>query len=206
MATLRKQKGTIGNYGRYGAYVSYSTSTSNTAVTLTVTNFGGYLHCTATSNGDTYSRTATDKYYWYASGESQGAHYYSGTYGSHKVGANGYVYINWHTYNKTFTFNRTTSAQTKYLYLGTSSSSYTSTSISVPALPSYTVSYNANGGSGAPGNQTKYYGIALTLSSTKPTRSGYIFNGWNTAANGSGTNYASGASYSGNAALALYAK
>jgi len=35
----------------------------------------------------------------------------------------------------------------------------------------YTVSYNANGGSGAPGSQTKNYGSNLTLSSTKPTRS-----------------------------------
>ena len=35
----------------------------------------------------------------------------------------------------------------------------------------YTVSYNANGGSGAPGNQTKRYTQNLTLSSTKPTKS-----------------------------------
>ena len=34
----------------------------------------------------------------------------------------------------------------------------------------YTISYNANGGTGAPGNQTKTYGVDLTLSSTKPTR------------------------------------
>ncbi len=35
----------------------------------------------------------------------------------------------------------------------------------------YTVSFNANGGSGAPGNQTKIYGTDLTLSSSKPTKS-----------------------------------
>ena len=35
----------------------------------------------------------------------------------------------------------------------------------------YTVKYDANGGSGAPSNQTKTYGVALTLSSTKPTKS-----------------------------------
>lgn len=34
----------------------------------------------------------------------------------------------------------------------------------------YTVSYNANGGTGAPSSQTKTYGVTLTLSSTKPTR------------------------------------
>ena len=42
----------------------------------------------------------------------------------------------------------------------------------------YTVSFNANGGLGAPSAQTKTHGMALTLSSTKPTRSGYSFTGW----------------------------
>ena len=39
-------------------------------------------------------------------------------------------------------------------------------------INTYTVSYNANGGSGAPSAQTKTYGVNLTLSSTKPTRTG----------------------------------
>ena len=69
----------------------------------------------------------------------------------------------------------------------------------------YTVKYDANGGSGAPGNQTKTYGVALTLSSTKPTRTGYTFSKWNTKADGTGTNYNSGAKYTGNANLTLYA-
>lgn len=34
----------------------------------------------------------------------------------------------------------------------------------------YTIKYDANGGTGAPGNQTKTHGTALTLSSTKPTK------------------------------------
>lgn len=42
----------------------------------------------------------------------------------------------------------------------------------------HTIHYDANGGSGAPGNQTKVYGTALTLSRTKPTRTGYTFKGW----------------------------
>ena len=79
-------------------------------------------------------------------------------------------------------------------------------SYTVPALPTYTVSYSANGGSGAPGNQTKQHGTNITLSSTKPTRTGYSFSTWNTASNGTGTNYASGGTYTGNANLALYAK
>lgn len=80
------------------------------------------------------------------------------------------------------------------------------TSWTVPAKPSYKVSYNANGGSGAPSDQTKWYGENLTLSSTKPTRTGYTFAGWNTNSSGTGTNYSSGGTYTGNAAVTLYAK
>lgn len=79
-------------------------------------------------------------------------------------------------------------------------------SISVSAKTSYTISYNANGGSGAPSNQTKWYGTNLTLSSTKPTRTGYSFNKWNTNSGGTGTSYNSGATYTANAAATLYAQ
>ena len=81
---------------------------------------------------------------------------------------------------------------------------YASMSYTVPALTSYKVSYNANGGSGAPSAQTKYYGKTLKLSSTKPTRTGYTFKGWATSASGS-VAYASGANYTTNAAVTLYA-
>ncbi len=76
--------------------------------------------------------------------------------------------------------------------------------ISVPALTSYTVSYNANGGSGAPGSQTKWKDQKLTLSSTKPTKTGHTFQGWATSASGS-VAYAAGASYTANANVTLYA-
>ena len=77
-------------------------------------------------------------------------------------------------------------------------------SISVPAKTSYKVTYSANGGSGAPSAQTKWYGTALTLSSTKPTRTGYTFKGWATSSTGS-VAYAAGASYTSNASATLYA-
>lgn len=56
--------------------------------------------------------------------------------------------------------------------------------ISVPPLPSHTVSYNANGGSGAPASQTKWWGEVLTLSTTRPTRANHTFLGWATSAGG----------------------
>ena len=70
----------------------------------------------------------------------------------------------------------------------------------------YTISYDANGGSGAPSAQTKDGGIDLNLSGVAPTRAGYVFKGWNTAADGSGTSYASGATFTGNADTTLYAQ
>lgn len=70
----------------------------------------------------------------------------------------------------------------------------------------YNINYNANGGSGAPSGQTKKHGDSITLSTTKPTRSNYDFIGWNTASNGTGTSYASGATYSANADATLYAQ
>ncbi len=77
-------------------------------------------------------------------------------------------------------------------------------SFTVPAWTSYTVSYNANGGTGAPSSQTKWKNQTLTLSSTNPTRTGYTFQGWATSASGS-VAYAAGASYTANAAATLYA-
>lgn len=103
---------------------------------------------------------------------------------------------------------KTHSAQTKTLQFVNSNSKV---SVSVPAKPSYSVTYNANSGSGAPAAQTKWYNEALTISTTKPTKSGYTFLGWATstdkAANGysSSEDYASGGTYSANAAVTLYA-
>lgn len=77
-------------------------------------------------------------------------------------------------------------------------------SVSVPAWTSYTVKYNANGGSGAPSSQTKWKDQTLKLSTTKPTRTGYAFQGWATSASGSVV-YASSANYTANASVTLYA-
>ena len=70
----------------------------------------------------------------------------------------------------------------------------------------YTISYNANGGSNAPGDQSKIENKSISLSSSKPTRTGYTFVNWNTKKDGSGTIYKAGASYNSNADLTLYAQ
>jgi uncharacterized repeat protein (TIGR02543 family) len=72
------------------------------------------------------------------------------------------------------------------------------------ALPNHTVIFNANGGTGSMSNQVANVPTALTLNAF--TRSGYSFAGWNTAANGSGTAYSNGATYSFSADMTLYAQ
>lgn len=84
---------------------------------------------------------------------------------------------------------------------GTSSASQT---ITIPALAHHTVTFNANGGTGAPGSQTKWYGTVLTLSSTRPTRTNYEFLGWSTSSTGA-VDYQLGGQYGADADVTLYA-
>ena len=90
---------------------------------------------------------------------------------------------------------------------GSSSSGFSGQyEFSVTVLAPYSVTYNANGGTGEPSTQYKRTGFNLTLSSTQPTRDGYIFAGWKTEADGSGASYAAGATYSTDADVTLYAQ
>ena len=111
----------------------------------------------------------------------------------------------------TYTYTKTKTAQkincaAKLANLGGDNRSVSVTnSFTVPALASHTVTYNANGGSGAPASQTKWYGTILTLSDTKPTRTGYTFLGWGTSATATTVVYAAGAKYGADKDITLYA-
>lgn len=70
----------------------------------------------------------------------------------------------------------------------------------------FTITYNANSGSGAPSDQSKVQGDTITLSTNKPTKTGNTFTGWNTSSGGSGTSYAAGATYSADSSITLYAQ
>lgn len=131
------------------------------------------------------------------------------------------------TQNVTLTLSSTKPTRSGYTFLGWSTSStatyplyyaggsYTANASATlyavweknvtPAPTTYTVSYNANGGSGAPSSQTKTYGVNLTLSSVKPTRSGYSFLGWSTSSTASSATYLAGGTYTANASANLYA-
>ena len=74
------------------------------------------------------------------------------------------------------------------------------------SINSYTVTFNANGGTGSMSPQTGNYNTTAALTLNTFTRTGYTFDGWNTAADGSGTDYADGADYTFTASVTLYAQ
>ena len=87
--------------------------------------------------------------------------------------------------------------------------------VPVPALASYAVTYDGNRPStasgdvsGVPEAQTKWAGTGLALSSASPVLANHNFLGWATTAaraNAGTVDYAPGSTYTGNAALSLYA-
>ena len=79
-----------------------------------------------------------------------------------------------------------------------------SSSFSIGGVTTYTISYNANGGSGAPSSQTKIHGKNIALATYSPRRTGYKFAGWSSTANGA-VQWSAGGTYSTNANATLYA-
>lgn len=114
----------------------------------------------------------------------------------------GYTFSGWGTYSSDTSANYQPGSN----YSANSSSAlYAIWTANVPEPETYTVSYNANGGSGAPNAQVKTEDVTLTLSSTKPTRSGYTFKGWSTSKTATSPIYYAGSSYTANASATLYA-
>ena len=115
---------------------------------------------------------------------------------------------------KTKTFKKGATATTATIKGGVRSSngSWTgatvtaSATVSIPALTPATITFNANGGSGSVDAISTYVGVANTIPSNSPTRTGYTFNGWNTASDGSGTAYATGSTITPTGDVTLYAQ
>ena len=110
------------------------------------------------------------------------------------------------------TINSTTPTREGYTFVGWSETKTATTSSYTPGnnytlslknytlyaiwkAKTYTVSYNANGGTGTVTSQTKTYGTNITLASSGFTRSGYTLSHWNTQSDGSGLSYNLGSSY-----------
>lgn len=120
--------------------------------------------------------------------------------------------------NRTITISSTIPTKTGYTFVGwnentqaTASQYNAGQSYTLPSTPlknytlyaiweakTYTIIYNANGGTGTVATQTKTYGVNLTLASSGYTRTGYTLSHWNTAADNSGTAYALGSTFTDN--------
>lgn len=70
----------------------------------------------------------------------------------------------------------------------------------------YTITFNANGGSGSMSSMTVNASSSVSLPSNKFTQSGYSFTGWNTEVDGSGVSYTNGQSLTLSDDLTLYAQ
>lgn len=235
----------------YGSNVT-ATATLGSATGYTYSFDGWYSGTTKISSSNPYTFTMPDSNVSYTAKGKRTANTYTVSF--NKKGGSGTDVTQTLTYDKSEALKLNTYTKTGYTFKGwdTNSagttvvytdgasvknlaSSGTYTLYAVWQINTWTISYNANGGTGAPSSQTKTYNIDLTLSSTKPTRSStnptaftitynanggtvskssdsakrtttYSFNKWNTKSDGSGTNYNSGATYKANAAATLYAQ
>lgn len=196
MATVYSGEGTCGGSSsrKWRVVLDYNTTSYTTYVSISWTatiqmksaaQYGVALSCEGKSTtGYISSSSSSWKYVCSISGTST---------------------VNRGTTSTSKTITATGKGQTVSGYGGADGSLSASATISIDPLPSYTVSYNANGGSGAPSSQTKYYGQTLYLSSTKPTRSGYKFIGWATSASATSATYSAGGAYTANSGTTLYA-
>lgn len=196
----------LGSSYLYGATsMFYYTVTTNNDTTYTLTLYGGSNYNVATEMGASMSVSCT------MSGTGQTAKTGSKTYASGATISKGdQTLISSYTWSWTKTHSSQTITVSSVYKSGNGTVTHptASKSFTIGARTSYAVQFNANGGNGAPSNQTKWYGEALTITSTAPTKSGYTFIGWATSEANAASGvvaYESGDTYSTNAALTLYA-
>lgn len=206
---------------------SFSTTTQKYTFTVTsnidVTANGAANTYTVNYNANGGSGTTASSSHTYDSAKALTANGFSRT---------GYTFLGWSTSSSATSATYSNQQSVSNL---TSTNGGTVTLYAVWKIITYTVSYDANGGTGAPSAQTKNYGSTLTLSSTKPTKANttangytvtfdgnggtasktsatatdttkYTFLNWNTKKDNSGTAYSAGGSYSANSNATLYAQ
>lgn len=90
-----------------------------------------------------------------------------------------------------FGASKTASGAAQRIYKGTLKNMYIK--LGKIEVPKHTVSFDANGGTGSMSPLVVNEDEATPITTNAFTREDYTFNGWNTAADGSGTSYADGA-------------
>ncbi len=182
-----------------------SNAYSNTGHTFSGWNTAANGSGTAYADGADYTFTASITLYaqWTVNSYSVSfdANGGTGTMGSQSGNYNTSVTLTSNAFTRTgytFTGWNTVANGSGTAYVNNASYTFPASDVILYAqwtVNSYSVSFDANGGTGTMGSQSGNYNTSVTLTSNAFTRTGYTFTGWNTAANGSGTAYANNASY-----------
>ena len=186
-------------------FVCWSTTANSNGATATGAGInyhpGGRI--TVSRNITLYARWQANTYKLYynsngGSGAPSGTYYGSSvTVTSAKPTRNGYTFVCWNT----SAFGNGTD-----YYAGNKITLYYNTTLYAKWKANvYSLYYNSNGGNGAPRGSSYASGTVVTVSSAKPTRSGYTFVCWNTSSSGGGTNYYAGSRVTVNRNITLYA-
>ena len=186
------------NKRRVRTYYTWTTSETATTFSIAIKAYAQMQGGSATMGGNTVTVSAT--------GQSSVSNTFKFVYDETTLH---------NPVNKTYTWKKTATAQTvtvKSTYKVASGNLFAGTYVAsgtftIPALAPVTISFDANNGNGTvPTAISTYIGVANTIPSNSLTRTGYTFNGWNTASDGSGTSYATGSSITPIVNVTLYAQ
>lgn len=191
---------TIGTYPTITVATGYSASTwyDSTAKKDTGIASGGSGSGYAIGQDTTMTAQAkanTYKIYFSANGGTGAPDPITRTYGQDVTfpttvpTKTGYTFNGWLYYGTGDSSSTATSTATKGTYKagGVASSSCSScipwdatdtTYVAIWTVNSYTIKYDANGGTGAPTDQSFVYNSGAKISTTKPTKTGYTFVNW----------------------------
>lgn len=183
-------------------YVRLVVNENKSTSTATVAKLDWALYYISDTPAQASARTYTVKINGSVPANGSGSYNINGVTGTKKI-TGGTVSINKSVNSKSVSFF--VSFPFKLSWSGHYQDTLTASGkINIPATTSYTITYNANGGTNAPPTQTKRHGSGITLSSVKPDHDGYIFQGWSDSATGT-VKYHPGDTYSLNGNATLYA-
>ena len=157
----------------------------------------GSLYLGQGSNRSEYTSSVSDSKNAQVSKSATLRDYTIDNSGSSSAKAPDLILVGWGASNKPGNLNNKIN-----LYMSNNNQAY----VAVRSITNY-IYYNPNGGNGSVTTVTKSGNASKTLASASQfSRDGYYLSSWNTKADGTGTKYNLGATYSANAGIYLYAQ
>lgn len=178
--------------GRIGLYITSSSTQTQTTVTMQIWFWSRYSIIDS-NNTFRYSFTGTGVV----------------NIGSRSINHSANTGSGWSTSNQTHigTYSRTYDRGTSETKIectadfsgieAINANGWVSVGYTIPARNMYSITYNANGGTGSPATQYYYYGYDTKLSTQVPTRTGYKFLGWSLSDTATSPSYSAGQAWSG---------